>query len=775
MISARAALAFAACFGRGHLAERLTTLRRASVPIVGIRDGPEIDDLSRAGPMVDTPEAGNDWLLERGVGSGLALMIPAACRPADVLAGLDRAIAQRRRHRVPSIDFDPAWVIAESGWDRRRAGVREALFAVTAGGIGTRGVLEELTEVGPVVLAAGVYEGRGAAQRLLAGPDWTRVELRPPPASEARWLDLRSGVLLRVELAGDGPPLRSARFASARRPGVVAMRVEGGAGRITSAGPLTGRAGEPAASRMAVRGSSGTVLAAAAADSDAVAGGVRVLDRLGALAAGENSAAARRSAAGRLRRAGQAGFDRLLAEQRATWAQRWRDVDVRLPGAPRDQLGIRFALFHLWSHAAHTKELAIGARGVTGGGYAGHVFWDADVYVLPALMTMDPDAARAMLRYRYNRLPAAREYARASGRRGARFPWESADDGTDVTPRSGEFAGRTLPILTGLQEEHITADVAWAASFCAEWDGRAPSRAERVLIVEAARYWASRCRPDPGGRAHIDGVIGPDEYHEAVDDNAYTNVMARWTLRRAAALGTGVRAAEALAWRALADSLADGYDPATGLYEQFTGYFELADLTMRDVAPPPVAADLLLGAERVASSQLIKQLDVLMLHHLVPEETQPGSLAANLDYYLPRTAHGSSLSPAIAAAVLARAGRADAALELLRIALRLDLDDLTGTTAGGLHLATLGGVWQCLVLGFAGARVRDRCLHLDPTLPAAWPRMELRFRALGRAVRLSIDAQTVRVVADAPLPVRVGPLRRTVPPGPGVIFLRGGG
>jgi trehalose/maltose hydrolase-like predicted phosphorylase len=197
-------------------------------------------------------------------------------------------------------------------------------------------------------------------------------------------------------------------------------------------------------------------------------------------------------------------------------------------------------------------------------------------------------------------------------------------------------------------------------------------------------------------------VIGPDEYHEPVDDNAFTNVLARWNLRRAAALD-GVDAGERARWLALADALVDGYDRTSGLYEQFAGFFALEPLVIEEIAPRrPIAAELLLGADRTAAAQVLKQADVLMLHQLLPDEVAPGSVLPNLDYYEPRTAHGSSLSPAIHAGLFARAGRYGAALEALRMAARIDLDDLTGSTAGGLHLATMGGLWQALAFGFAG-------------------------------------------------------------------------
>ncbi len=403
-----------------------------------------------------------------------------------------------------------------------------------------------------------------------------------------------------------------------------------------------------------------------------------------------------------------------------------------IDGDPEAELSARFAVFHLLGAAADTGESAMAARGLTGNAYGGHVFWDADVFALPALAALRPDAARSMLEYRIRRLPAARDQAAAEGHSGARFPWESAGDGRDVTPRRVRGPHNELiPVATGPEEEHIVADVAWAAVRYAAWtgDGAFLTGVGRHLVVDTARYWADRIRTDDAGRAHIDGVMGPDEYHATVDDNAFTNVMARWNLRQGADLLTrSGRDDEAELWRKLADRLVDGWDPERGLYEQFAGYFDLEPLVMSEVAPPPVAADLLLGADRVSRSQLIKQPDVLMLHHLVPDDVREGSLTSCLDFYGPRTAHGSSLSPAVHAALLARAGQPERALEMFRMAARLDLDDRTGTTAEGLHLATLGGVWQALASGFLGVRADQGMLAVDPCLPEDWGALGLRFR-----------------------------------------------
>jgi trehalose/maltose hydrolase-like predicted phosphorylase len=407
---------------------------------------------------------------------------------------------------------------------------------------------------------------------------------------------------------------------------------------------------------------------------------------------------------------------------------------------------------------------ALGARGLSGPAYRGHVFWDTDVFVLPFFAATHPPAARALLEYRVRRLPAALTAARRLGRAGARFPWESAGSGDDVTPPiAHDRAGRPVPIRTGELEEHIVADVAWATACYLDWTGDNEFAAGPglALLVETARYWASRVRIDRQGRGHIDGVIGPDEYHEPVDDNAYTNVMARWNLRRAAAAGSSdVDPDERQRWLAIADALVDGYDPETCLYEQFAGFFDLEPLLIAQIAPTrPVAADALLGSERVRSAQIVKQADVLMLHHLVPQEVVPGSLEPNLSFYEPRTAHGSSLSPGVHAALFARAGRVTDALEAVRLTSRVDLDDLTQTTGGGLHMAAMGSLWQAVAFGFGGIRPSSEALLLDPRLPPEWEALELRLVYRGSRIHVRVEQTAVSARADPPCPLRIGQTR----------------
>lgn len=723
------------------------------------------------------------WLAARGVTGGLILAtgeieandvpLGAAHRGRGTVGFLEAADGQLRRRaegRPPWIDEDPAWVLRLPD-DPERARIVETLGALSNGWCGTRG--DGHRSHAPHFFVGGIYTD-GADHRLLPGPLWTGLHASPG-ANGSRLLDLRTGVLARRD---PDTGLRTVRFVSLADPHALGLRAEAAPVALHGLEPLTDPGGGVAFERgegdgaqvARTLGHQGQGIAVAARDRQQLRSGRRIVERLAAWTAGD--APAWDEARHRLSVLEQLGFDRLLADHREAWARRWCDAGVSIEGAADDELAARFALFQLLAAAPDGGEAPVGARGLTGAAYGGHVFWDADVFVLPALAAMRPAAARAMLEYRIRRLPAARAIAAAHGWAGARFPWESASDGSDVTPpyvhgRHGE----RIPVHTGRHEVHIVADVAWAAVEYASWSGDRSFLAGpgRDLLVETARYWASRARRDAGGSVHLEGVMGPDEYHHVVDDNAFTNVMARWNLRRAADLvdAYGGDPAEASVWRDLAEAMVDGYDPGLGLYEQFAGYWDLEPLLVADVARPPVAADLVLGAGRVAGSQLIKQADVLMLHHLVPGETVDGSLLANLAYYEPRTAHGSSLSPAVHAALWPGAGQPDRGLELFRIAARLDLDDLTGTTAGGLHLATIGGVWQALAYGFLGLRPHDDRLELSPRLPTAWDGLGLRLRFRGQSLGIHAGHDQVAISCERPLLVAVdgGDPRRCDPPG----------
>ncbi len=678
--------------------------------------------------------------------------------PASFLRALERQLALRRRGALPIVSSDPRWTLHVEGADRERERAHESLLTLADGRLGTRGsILAPQRGSAPAVLMAGVYRGHGELSELQPAPLWNRLAALPSGRRVRRVLDLHAG-LLRQEVPGE---LAALQFCSLAEPGLAVLRALAPRETLEASPPLALPSHAHAECEQERDGVvmridlAEEALEAAAVQSVAGHGDDAALERIAAYvttAATDSS----RPALQRVHRAREAGRERLLSDHRRTWAERWEQADVRIDGDPELQLAVRLGLYHLIGCAADEGEAAVGARGLTGRGYRGHVFWDSDVFALPFLAATHPAAARAILEYRVRRLPAARAAARAAGRDGARFAWESAADGQDVTPRTArDRAGRQVRIYTGQREEHIVADVAWAAGHYIDWtDDRAFRQGPgRQLLVQTARYWASRVERDGDGRAHIRGVIGPDEYHDLVDDNAYTNVMARWNLRRAFAETTNadLDKAERAAWLELADALVDGYHPDSGIYEQFAGFFELEPLVISEIAPRrPIAADLLLSPERVEQAQVVKQADVLMLHHLLPYEVVDGSLAANLAFYEPRTAHASSLSPGIHAALLARAGRLAEARAALALTARIDLDDVSGSTASGVHIAAMGSVWQALVLGFGGVRPRGDVLELDPRIAPDWELLELRLRFRAAQLRVRVSADTIEVSSDKP-------------------------
>ena len=666
---------------------------------------------------------------------------------------LEDQLARREAGELPRPPVDPEWTVVPDDSAPENEAVRETLLTIGDGRIGTRGTFPSARAQRATVLAAGIYRGERAGERLLECPAWNGLDTGPLSSCRPS-LDLRTATLS-YDLARGDAEAEAILFSSLARPGTAVLRAAGDPRLVRSRAPLRKAAGTRArrlGDTQLLETQAGGATVVAAAREHASSGRV---DRVAAYAEVHDEAL------GALRKASEAGVERLYAEHRQAWGARWADADVRIVGDPELTRAVRFSLFGLMSAVADSGEAAVGARGLSGPGYRGHVFWDSDVYVLPFLAATHPAAARAMIAYRLNRLETARAAARASGREGARFAWESTRSGLDVTPnamRTGD--GRVVPIRTGTHEEHVTADIAWALDHYLRWtDDAGLADDAAVLFAETARYWASRIRLDRAGRAHIYGVIGPDEYHEPVDDSTFTNVMVRWNLRRAASACGGGRCettpAERLRWLRLADALVDGFDAETGIYEEFAGWYGLEDVS-HAFAGAPFGADRVLGFDVVRRSQIVKQADVVLLHHLVPDEVRDETLAANLDYYEPLTTHGSSLSPAVHASLFARLGRFDEAVRYLRTAAGFDLTDVNGTTADGLHVATMGGVWQALAFGFAGCRPTDAGLVVDPRIPPQWEALELRLRFRGVPLFLRLTPTAIEAQAEGEATLVVG-------------------
>lgn len=455
------------------------------------------------------------------------------------------------------------------------------------------------------------------------------------------------------------------------------------------------------------------------------------------------------------------GPSAVLTDHERAWAARWAEADIDVAGDPAIQRSLRLAVYHLASAANPGDDrVSIGARGLTGQVYKGHVFWDTEIFMLPFYVFTDPVAARALLMYRYHCLPAAKRRARELGYRGALYAWESALSGEDATPT--QILGsknEVIPIQSGSQEHHISADVAygvWQYWQVTRDDGFLRAAGGEILC-ETARFWVSRAIAGDDGHLHIRGVVGPDEYHDSVDDDAYTNLLARWNLRRGVEVAAllqdrwpddwrrlqrrlNLSQEEVHGWQSASDILVDGFDPETGLIEQFDGYFALDDIDLAALEPRTVAVDVLLGYERVRRSKVLKQPDALMALYLLWDEFPAAVHATNFHYYDPRTAHGSSLSPGIHAAFATRLGEMEIAGRYLRETAVIDLDDQMGNAAGGVHMAAMGSLWQAVMCGLAGLGVASDHLQLRPRLQRSWTRLRCPLRWRGRCLALTIDS-----------------------------------
>jgi trehalose/maltose hydrolase-like predicted phosphorylase len=496
------------------------------------------------------------------------------------------------------------------------------------------------------------------------------------------------------------------------------------------------------------------------------------------------------SAGAALARSQKLGWRAVLAAHEAAWNAHWVASDIRIEGDDELQQAVRFALYHLTSAANPADErVSIGARGLTGDAYFGHVFWDTETYLLPFYTAVWPEAAHALLMYRFHTLPGARAKAAHYGYRGALYAWESADTGMETTPeRVVGPDGSLVEILTGQMEHHISADIAYAVwqYWRATGDDDFFLHAGAEILLDTARFWASRAVAEADGRRHIRHVIGPDEYHEDVDDNAFTNVMARWNIARALDALDLLRARwpvhavalrEKLAlsddeladWRDAVARIVTGFDATTGVYEQFAGFHALEPLDLSAYANRTMPIDVVIGRERTQLSQVVKQADVVTLIGLLPEEFPATTAETNFRHYEPRCAHGSSLSASMHALVAARLGKSELALRYLRETAALDLDP-DPNSAGGVRIAGLGGLWQAVVLGFGGLDLRGDTLGINPKPPPQWRSLSFPVRWRGRKldVRIAEGRVQARLSEGEAIEVRIAGAVRNLTPGAAV-------
>ncbi len=456
-------------------------------------------------------------------------------------------------------------------------------------------------------------------------------------------------------------------------------------------------------------------------------------------------------------------YDRLLAASSHAWAEVWDAADVIIEGDDEAQRAIRYSLFQLFIAAPQADPfVSIAAKTMSGFGYRGHVFWDTEIFILPVFTYTHPAIARNLLLYRYHTLGGARAKAREAGLDGAQYPWEAALTGEEVTPRFVPGpAGKDVRIWTGDIELHISSDIAYAVwqYWQATGDDDFMLQYGAEMILDTAVFWASRVEWEPEkNRYEISDVIGPDEYHEHVDNNVYTNYLARWHLGLAQAVLNWLRhsapakAAELVErlaltgarlekWRDIIAKIYILQDPTTRLFEQFEGYFQRRDVDLAAMEPRSRSVQALLGIEETNETQVLKQPDVLMLFYLLPDEFDAQTMRVNWDYYTPRTdlTHGSSLAPGIQAILACRMGDADMAYPFFMQAALIDLHDLRLNTRDGIHGAAAGAAWQAVVLGFGGLRVTENSLTTQARLPKHWKRLAFKVWHKGELKSFSFE------------------------------------
>ncbi len=679
------------------------------------------------------------------------------------------------------------WTIERLGFDPGDIADNGNRFLVGNGYLGMRGTL---AEYGKAQLAcvnlAGIYHrvGDGWREPLNApNPLYARlvrggvpIALPDTPCTHHRQaLDIARGLHLR-ETQFEGVAIREQRFADMAHVHLLCMRYEatweGGA-------PCTLEAGIDADVwdiygphyQTITRGDDWLLAETDAGQQVAVAIRPLLEETPGALRytvcaaiytsndCADPLAAAREAASG-------AEYAARLAAHEAVWADLWARAGITIDGDEEAETALNYSAYHLLSIAPrHAKSLSIAARGLSGQTYKGAIFWDTEMFMLDFYLAVLPEVAKAALRYRIDTLPGALAKAQSYGLRGAFYAWESQEGGYDACSDynvTDVFTGRPMRTFFKDKQIHITAAVVYGLCKYEDWTGDTSLMAEGGLtvLVEAARFYQSLLTQRVGSDIYeLLDVVGPDEYHERVHNNAYTNEMARLCFREAAARLRCLECEAPDAYAALDAALSITVDiprfeeaatrlkrqlPRTdGVIEQFDGYFQLEDASVEEVRTRLLhPKEYWGGAYGVAAhTQVIKQADVITMLYLLRDQTTPETLRANYDYYEPRTEHGSSLSACMYALVACLLRQPDTAYPLFMKSATADLvgggKEWAGLVyIGGTHPAAAGGAYMTLLHGFLGLTLHEGTPHISPRLPTGWKRVTLCMEYRGKRIKL---------------------------------------
>lgn len=466
-----------------------------------------------------------------------------------------------------------------------------------------------------------------------------------------------------------------------------------------------------------------------------------------------------------LQEAQELGYQALLLESAKVWNEQvWDEAPIHIDSDEGfDQLAIRFAQYHLRIMTPyHDKRVSIPAKGLTGEGYKGHVFWDTEIFMLPYYIFQHPKVARNLLTYRYETISGARKKASDNGYRGAMYPWESAlkDDG-EVTPIWGAVdivTGKSTKIWSGFIEQHITSDIVFAILqyYKISGDEEFMKDAGYEILFETAKFWTSRLEFDHADQQyHINNVVGPDEYKEHVDDNAFTNHMAHFNISSAISYFYKLNSneepwfvslkqrleleSEIGKWEEKVSKIYLPRENEAGIVPQDNTYLtkEIIDLTQYKNQKQVGSMFRDYNLEQVNNIQVSKQADIMILFYLLEDRFSHETKVKCWEYYEPKTLHDSSLSLSTHSILANDLGNHQLAYSLFTRAAQIDLGPNMKSSNEGIHAAALGGIWQCIINGFGGVRFVNDGIRIVPCLPKTWK--SLRFPLYFQGTKIDVD------------------------------------
>lgn len=473
-----------------------------------------------------------------------------------------------------------------------------------------------------------------------------------------------------------------------------------------------------------------------------------------------------------LKKQSDKGYSSLLTESSAKWDEKWRSMEIRIDSSNSfDQLAIRFAQYHLICLTPrHDNRLGIAAKGLSGEGYKGHSFWDTEIFILPFFTFTFPEIARSLLEYRYQTIGGARQKALDNGYRGAMYPWESAcaEDG-EVTPVWGAadlVTGKATKIWSGFIEQHITADVAYAVwqYFRVTGDEGFMEKYGYEILLDTAIFWSSRLEwSETLQQYHINDVLGPDEYKEHVNNDAFTNHMAGWCMEHAIHSYRHMKEEHPVLFRRLKkqfnldEEIPEMEKKCNLLFRptpnkemvipQDDSYLQKKIIDVSKYRDQEQVDSIFrdYNLDQINEIQVTKQASVVMLIYLLEQKFDLEVRMANFNYYEPRTTHDSSLSPSTHAVVASDLDYRELAYRLYQKAANIDLGPNMKTSDKGIHAASLGGIWQIIVCGFGGLRMVDGKLRIHPRLPREIRSISYPITWNGNPLRIEVNEDVVHI------------------------------